>query len=109
MAGLPKGVTVLYLFGMKKKTVMTTVEFAKASGVAWHNVVRWCQKGIIPGAILEEAARGPIWQIPASALDTLEKWRPARGRPLKREEELSRPRRPRSGKRDIGHQGKRKH
>ena len=92
---------VLYLFGMKKKSAMTTGEFAKASGIPAYNVVRWCQRGLIPGVVREETMRGPVWVIPASALDSIEKWRPAIGRPLKPEAELSRPRKPKSEKNAV--------
>ena len=70
---------------------MTTGEFARASGIPAYNVVRWCQRGLIPGVVREETMRGPVWVIPASALDTLEEWRPMLGRPPKAKATGSKP------------------
>ena len=62
---------------------MTTGEFAKAIGVPYQTVVGWAQNGTIPGVKREETMRGPVWVIPASALDTIATWRPVKGRPPK--------------------------
>ena len=65
---------------------MTTGNFSRASGIPAYNVVRWCQRGLIPGVTREETMRGPVWVIPASALETLDEWRPVVGRPRKAKE-----------------------
>ena len=61
--------------------------------VAAFSQARWAQAGVIPGAVLEETPRGPVWMIPQSSSDTFEQWRPKRGRPQKPENELKQPRR----------------
>jgi len=70
-------------FCMAKRDVISTTQFAKATGLPYTTVVRWAQEGVIPGVAREETMRGPVWVIPQKALDTFNEWRPKRGRPLK--------------------------
>ena len=67
---------------MKKKQMITTTQFANATGLPYTTVVRWAQTGIIPGVEKEETPRGPLWLIPESSLDRLDDWKPKRGRPI---------------------------
>jgi hypothetical protein len=66
---------------MGKKQMITTTQFANATGLPYTTVVRWAQTGIIPGVEKEETPRGPVWLIPQTSLDKLEEWKPKRGRP----------------------------
>lgn len=72
---------------MRKKDMITTGEFAKATNTPYPTVARWAQSGVIPGAEREETLRGPVWLIPASAVDTFEDWKPKMGRPEKPKKE----------------------
>lgn len=68
------------LTAMKKGT-MTAKQFAEEIGAAYSTVNKWLRKGLIPGAELQEDARGPYWEIPLKALKTFSK--PKKGRPRK--------------------------
>ena len=65
-----------------RKGTMTARQFAEETGSAYTTVMLWLKKGLIPGAELKEDARGPYWEIPASALRTFKK--PKMGRPKKK-------------------------
>jgi hypothetical protein len=71
---------------MGKKKVISTTQFAEATGLPYTTVVRWAQTGVIPGVEKEETMRGPVWVIPQESLDTFDDWRPTRGRPPKPKE-----------------------
>ena len=75
---------------MKTKKIISTGDFARATGIPYQTVVRWAQTGVIPGVEREETMRGPVWLIPQDALDTFEQWRPKIGRPQKPKEEKGR-------------------
>lgn len=47
---------------------LTTTQVAERLGVARPTVKLWCRQGRFPNAALEQTARGPVWQIPASDL-----------------------------------------
>ena len=68
---------------MKKGNYLTIGEFARAVGAPYQTVVGWAKQGVIPGIRREETPRGPVWLIPPKALDTIQTWRPSRGRPPK--------------------------
>jgi len=68
---------------MGEKKMISTTQFAKSTGIPYQTVVRWAQDGIIPGVEREETLRGPVWLIPQSSLDTIERWKPKLGRPPK--------------------------
>jgi predicted site-specific integrase-resolvase len=51
------------------KRVMTATVFAKEMDVAYSTVIRWLERGLVPGAVIKEAPdRGKWWEIPESAL-----------------------------------------
>ena len=66
---------------MKKRDIMTTGEFAKATETPYQTVARWARDGLIPGAHRQDTLRGPVWVIPKSALDSFDEWKPKLGRP----------------------------
>ena len=68
---------------MKKKKMITTREFAEATNTPYPTVARWVQMGVIAGVEREETPRGPVWYIPADAIDSFEEWKPKMGRPHK--------------------------
>jgi hypothetical protein len=43
-------------------------------------VARWAQNGVIPGVERKETLRGPVWLIPADAVESFEDWKPKMGR-----------------------------
>jgi hypothetical protein len=65
---------------MAKKKFMTATEFAKASGVFRQTVSAWLKRGIVPDAEEVTDKHGTYWNIPESALKTIDTWRPTRGR-----------------------------
>jgi excisionase family DNA binding protein len=71
---------------MRKKKMITTKEFAEATNTPYPTVARWAQNGVIPGVEREETLRGPVWLIPAEAVDNFEDWKPKMGRPHKASE-----------------------
>jgi hypothetical protein len=69
--------------GMRKRLMITTLQFVAATGLPYPTVVRWAQTGVIPGVAKAETLRGPVWMIPQISLERFEDWRPKRGRPRK--------------------------
>ena len=67
----------------QKIKVITTLQFAAATGLPYPTVVRWAQTGVIPGVAKEETLRGPVWVIPQNSLERFQDWKPKRGRPRK--------------------------
>lgn len=64
--------------------MMTTREFAEAVGRQKITVLRWLQKGLVPGAIVIHETSGPTYRIPASAVELFRDRSPRpRGRPPK--------------------------
>jgi hypothetical protein len=64
---------------MRKERMMTAVAFAEAMNVDYATVIRWLKLGIVPEAELIEPVPGmKVWQIPESAVETME--RPLAGR-----------------------------
>jgi hypothetical protein len=64
---------------MGKEKMMTAVGFAEAMNVDYATVIRWLKLGLVPDAELQEPVPGmKVWQIPASAVETME--RPLAGR-----------------------------
>jgi hypothetical protein len=66
-----------------RKKMISTGDFARATGTPYPTVVRWAQNGVIPGVEREETMRGPVWLIPQDALEKFEEWKPKLGRPEK--------------------------
>ncbi len=64
-----------------KKGTMTPKQFSEKIGAAYTTVLSWLRSGLIPGAELQEDARGPYWEIPVTALKNFTK--PKKGRPRK--------------------------
>jgi predicted site-specific integrase-resolvase len=60
---------------------LTTAQAAERLNVAQPTVKLWCRQGRFPNAVLEQTARGPVWQIPASDLKDFTP--PKMGRPTK--------------------------
>jgi hypothetical protein len=66
---------------MGKERMMTAVGFAEAMNVDYATVIRWLKLGIVPGADLQEPVPGmKVWQIPESAVHTMERPLPGRKR-----------------------------
>lgn len=64
----------------KRLTQMLTIkEAADRLGENSQTVKGWRRRGLFPGAKLVDTPRGPIWQIPLTAVENFE--RPALGRP----------------------------
>lgn len=60
---------------------LTTAQVAERLNVAQPTVKLWCRQGKFPNAMLEQTARGPVWQIPAADLKDFTP--PKMGRPPK--------------------------
>ena len=73
---------------MRKQKMITTLQFAAATGLPYPTVVRWAQTGVIPGVGKEETLRGPVWVIPQNSLERFQDWKPKRGRPRKRRQHI---------------------
>lgn len=58
---------------------MDSHEFAEALGRPYSTVASWLTAGKVPGAVLKETPRGPVWEIPRSILKTFTP--PRQGRP----------------------------
>ena len=54
---------------MKKGTVFTVRQFAKAMEVTYVTVLNWLSAGIVPGAIKRQCPIGEWWEIPEKALE----------------------------------------
>lgn len=52
--------------------MITTKELAEAVKAPYSTVMRWIQKGKVPGAKLVEESRGPVWYIPRAAVKRFE-------------------------------------
>ena len=66
--------------GMAKPVAkLSTAQVAERLGVSQAAVKKWCQKGLFAKAELVDTPRGPVWEIPESALETFK--RPTMGRP----------------------------
>ena len=63
------------------KETLTTAQAAERLNVAQPTVKLWCRQGRFPNAAIEQTARGPVWQIPASDLKGFTP--PQMGRPKK--------------------------
>jgi len=64
--------------------MMTTREFAEAVGREKITVLRWLQKGLVPGAVVIQETSGRTYRIPASAVALFKDRSPRpRGRPPK--------------------------
>ena len=61
--------------------MLTSQQVANELDAAYSTVMLWIKQGRFPGAELVEESRGPVWYIPASALEKFE--RPKPGRPRK--------------------------
>lgn len=46
-------------------TTVGVTEFATRHRVSRYAVHRWCSGGLLPGAVLADTLRGPVWLIPA--------------------------------------------
>ena len=68
--------------------MITPLEFAEQIGRPYQTVLYWLRKGLVPGAEVVQETRGPVYSIPADALDTLKDWEPKQGRPRKPLSEL---------------------
>jgi len=71
--------------------VFTTQEVADRFGVAYETAVLWLRQGRLKGAVKRDYPRGPVWEVPASALQSFE--RPRMGRPTKAKAKASKKRR----------------
>jgi hypothetical protein len=64
--------------------MMTTREFAEAVGREKITVLRWLQKGLVPGAVAIQETSGRTYRIPTSAVALFKDRSPRpRGRPPK--------------------------
>lgn len=60
---------------------MTAVAFAEAMNVDYATVIRWLKNDLVPDAELMEPVPGmKVWQIPESAVETMERPLPGRKR-----------------------------
>jgi hypothetical protein len=50
-------------------TYLTTKLAAERLGIGESTARLWCKQGRFPGAYEEKTLRGPVWQIPESALE----------------------------------------
>jgi hypothetical protein len=65
---------------MPDEEMLDSHEFAAALGRPYSTVASWLTAGKVPGAVLEETPRGPVWKIPRSILKSFIP--PKQGRPL---------------------------
>lgn len=82
-------------FARMKKPMITPQEFADQIGRPYATVMRWLREGLVPGVKVKQESRGPVYSVPADAVDKLESIEPPKGRPRKPESELKHPRRKR--------------
>lgn len=52
--------------------MLTTKEFAEATGAAWSTIRKLVKDGKIPGAKLEQTRFGDFWVIPETAIEGFE-------------------------------------
>lgn len=66
---------------------MTARQFAEAMGVEYRTVVRWLSDGLVPDAELKEVMPGiKWWEIPVSAVETMERPKAGRRKTAKKSE-----------------------
>ena len=69
-------------------------EFADGIGRPYDTVMRWLRTGLVPGVEVIQETRGPVYSVPADAVNKFQDFEPKRGRPRKPLSELkSKPRR----------------
>jgi len=57
-----------------KPEMLSAKKFAKRAGLSYPTVISRLRKGLIPGAVLvEDSPHGSYWEIPADAVDKVEK------------------------------------
>lgn len=66
---------------------MTAREFARRLEEPYTTIAGWLQRGLVPGAEAHKVGTFKVWVVPVKALETVEEWRPARGRPPLTDEE----------------------
>lgn len=69
---------------------LTTSDVAARFGVERQTVSLWCRRGLLAGAYEEDTGRGPVWRIPAKALEGFTPPKPT-GRPPKPKAEATKP------------------
>ena len=63
-------------------------EFANEIGRPYDTVMRWIRNGLVPGVKVIQETRGPVYLVPADAVEKFKDFGPKRGRPRKPLSEL---------------------
>lgn len=70
--------------------MLTTKEAAERLNASYPSIMLWIRRELLPAEQVD-TPRGPVWMIPADAIENFEK--PSRGRPPAPDSELKYPRR----------------